>query len=237
MAFDDTRTHAPPAVLSVRIRRHDRGGHTILGGIALDVAPGETLALTGVSGIGKSTLMRLIAGLDRPTEGKVSAPDRIGMIFQEPTLLPWRSVADNMTLVAGADEPTVETALAEVGLSGHRRLFPGQLSLGQQRRLALARAFACRPDLLLMDEPFVSLDEETAAEMATLFCRLRDRSGVATILVTHAPAEAEALADRIVRLAGSPATVADIRAPGRAMPGRRHPADGVPAAERQEAGA
>ncbi len=237
MAFDDTRTRAARPVLSVRLRRHDRGGRAILGGISLDVAPGETLALTGVSGIGKSTLMRLIAGLDRPTAGAVAAPDRIGMVFQEPTLLPWRSVADNMTLVAGTDGAGVEAALREVGLSGHGRLFPGQLSLGQQRRLALARAFACRPDLLLMDEPFVSLDAETAAEMATLFCRLRDRSGVATILVTHAPAEAEALADRIVRLAGAPAVVADIRATGRAGPGPRRARDGIPVVGCHDAGA
>ena len=218
MAFDVPRPDAAP-ILSVRLARHMRGGRAILGRLALDLAPGETLALTGPSGIGKSTLLRLIAGLDRPTEGEVNAPSRIGMVFQEPTLLPWRSAADNLVLVAGIDRGAAARALAEVGLEGRGTLYPGQLSLGQQRRLALARAFACRPDLLLMDEPFVSLDPDLAAEMTGLFRRLRARSGVATILVTHAAEEAEALADRILRLGGSPATVVEERRPGRPEPG------------------
>jgi NitT/TauT family transport system ATP-binding protein len=216
MAFDDTRQDGLRPVLSVRLRHHDRGGRTILGAVALDVAPGETLALTGPSGIGKSTLLRLIAGLDRPSAGAISAPDRVGMVFQEPVLLPWRTALANLTLTTGIAPDAAEAALAQVGLAGRGGLYPGQLSLGQQRRLALARAFACRPDLLLMDEPFVSLDAEIAAEMTALFRRLRDRSGVATVLVTHAPAEAEELADRIVRLGGSPAGVEEIRPTARA---------------------
>lgn len=196
------------AILSVRLEGHKRGGRAILGPLALDLAPGETLALTGPSGVGKTTLLRLIAGLDRPGNGHVRAPARIGMVFQEPTLLPWRSARDNLTLTAGIDAETAAQALASVGLAGREGLYPGQLSLGQQRRLALARAFACAPELLLMDEPFVSLDADLAREMMALFRRLRAASGVASLLVTHAAEEAEALADRVVRLEGSPATLA-----------------------------
>ena len=129
------------------------------------------------------------------------------MVFQEPVLLPWRTAADNLWLTTGIGRSAAGQALAEVGLSGLGSRYPGELSLGQQRRLALARAFAVRPELLLMDEPFVSLDAAMAQEMMSLFAALRARYPVTTVLVTHAPEEAQALATRIVRLEGAPATI------------------------------
>lgn len=129
------------------------------------------------------------------------------MVFQEPTLLPWRTVRDNIGVTTGATAAQIDIALEDVGLAGRANDYPAQLSLGQQRRLSLARAFAIKPDLLLLDEPFVSLDPELVDEMMTLFARLRATHNVTTILVTHVAQEAEKLANRIVTLGGSPATI------------------------------
>ena len=195
------------AVLSVDLRGHSLGGRPVLGGIALQVRPGETVALTGPSGIGKSTLLRCIAGLAGRIDGRIDVPARVGVVFQEPLLLPWRSALANLTLTTGIDADAAAALLAEVGLSECAALYTGQMSLGQQRRLALARAVASAPDLMLLDEPFVSLDRPLAQEMMALFARLRDRRGLASVLVTHAEDEAAALADRIVTLGGSPAEI------------------------------
>jgi NitT/TauT family transport system ATP-binding protein len=192
------------SALEVNIRRKAFGAHVVLSDLAFTVDPGETLAVLGASGIGKTTLLRIVAGLDRDFEGTVRRPERIAMVFQEPTLLPWRSALKNLTLVTGVDEATAEAALADVGLEGRSGLFPRQLSLGQQRRLALARAFVARPELLLLDEPFVSLDPPLVAEMLALTERLIARARPATLFVTHSAAEAERLATRVLRI-GPPA--------------------------------
>lgn len=191
-----------PPVLAVALDGMSYGSRQVLGQISLTLGAGQTLALTGPSGIGKSTLVRIIAGLETKYDGQVMRPDQIGMVFQEPTLMPWRTVLDNLTLTAGVTEEGAEKALEEVGLGGRGGDFPRQLSLGQQRRLALARAFAGSPKLLLLDEPFVSLDPEMANEMMSLFEELRNRRDVATLIVTHAAEEATRLADRILRLDG-----------------------------------
>lgn len=175
-------------------------GRAVLGSVSLRVAPGETVVLTGPSGIGKSTLLRAAMGLLPVAGGRVDRPARMGVVFQEPTVLPWRSCLRNITLTTGADDATAQAALADVGLAGREAAFPGALSLGQQRRLALARAFASRPQILFLDEPFVSLDPALADDMMDLFARLRDRSGAATLLVTHSTAEAARLGTRILRL-------------------------------------
>ncbi|WP_286197084.1 ATP-binding cassette domain-containing protein [Tropicibacter sp. R15_0] len=194
-------------LLDLRIEHLQRASEVILGGVALRVTRGETVALTGPSGIGKTTILRVIAGLDEPTQGQCSVQGKIAMVFQEPTLLPWRSLTQNICLTAGVTPVEAEHWLADVGLAGRGDDYPGQLSLGQERRLALARAFAAKPDLLLMDEPFVSLDRELADEMMALFEKLRDAHQVTTLLVTHVAEEAERLATRVITLGGKPARI------------------------------
>ena len=183
------------------------GATPVLGPLALDVDRGETLALTGPSGIGKSTLLRIVAGV-YPARGSRRIAGRMAFVFQEPTLLRWRSAQRNIEIAAKVTAPRAQAALEEVGLAAYADRFPDQLSLGQQRRLALARAFACDPDLMLLDEPFVSLDAIAAEEMMTLFAALRARRDMASILVTHAEEEARRLATRTLRLSGSPARIA-----------------------------
>ncbi|WP_245943216.1 ABC transporter ATP-binding protein [Rhodovulum viride] len=184
------------------------GSAEVLGRIDLQIAAGETVALLGPSGIGKSTLLRIVAGLDADFEGRVERPGRIAMVFQEPTLLPWRTALQNLRLVhPGLSRADAQDMLARVGLTDKGRAYPGQLSLGQQRRLALARAFAGQPQALVLDEPFASLDPETAEAMLALTERLIAEARPATLLVTHARAEAERLASRIHVLDGQPAVL------------------------------
>lgn len=172
----------------------------------------ETLALVGLSGVGKTSLLRIIAGVEDRYEGRCDVSGRVAMVFQELTLLPWRNLRENLCVTTGITKDQAQIALAEVGLAGREKEYPNQLSLGQQRRLSLARAFAVKPALLLMDEPFVSLDPDLADEMMTLFTELRTKHRLATIIVTHVEAEALRLADRIVTLGGTPAQItADLR--------------------------
>jgi sulfonate transport system ATP-binding protein len=179
----------------------------VLGALNLAVERGQRVAILGPSGIGKSTLLRILAGLDRDFHGQLQGGEKLALVFQEPVLLPWRRAVANITLPTGCDQAQARALLADVGLAGHEDKFPRQLSLGQQRRLSLARAFAARPDILLMDEPFASLDPDTAGRMLDLTARLLDRSGAGLILVTHDAAEAARLGAAPIRLAGNPAAV------------------------------
>ncbi len=133
----------------------------VLRDFSMTIEAGKVYALVGPSGCGKTTLLRMIIGLDRDFDGAVKLPPepRIGMVFQEPRLLPWRSVFQNLRLAAPqtSDEDIIRIA-TDLGLSEHLTHYPGELSLGLARRVALARAFAVKPDLLVLDEPFVSLD-------------------------------------------------------------------------------
>ena len=204
-----------PARLEVQIVRksvRSASGQSIdvLRDLAFALSAGQTGALIGPSGCGKSTLMRIIAGLDDAYDGAIDrrglAP--IGMAFQEPRLLPWRSVEDNIRLAApqaGASE--IAALFAALGLSEHAQHFPGELSLGLARRAALARAFAVRPALLLLDEPFVSLDAPLARQLRGDLCRLVESREMITLLVTHDVDEAIGLADRIFVLSARPARV------------------------------
>jgi len=184
------------------------GRRHVLGEISLDLKNGDVAALAGPSGCGKTTLLRIVVGLDRDFEGSVRLPayGRLGVVFQEPRLLPWRTVEDNVKLAAPqADDVALDALFATLGIAEHRRHYPGELSLGLARRVALARAFAVKPDLLVLDEPFVSLDTALAARMRAELVELVSRQPVTTLLVTHSIEEAIEIADRVVLLSASPA--------------------------------
>lgn len=183
-----------------------RPSKPVLRDLVLDVEPRSFLVVTGPSGCGKSTLLNILSGLDREFTGSVafgSSEPRLGFIFQSPRLLPWRTVEDNITLVLPDRDPrraAVPELLARVGLSGAETAYPERLSLGMQRRVAIARAFVLEPEVLLMDEPFVSLDDPTAEALRALVIELWKRTPATVVFVTHDRAEAIRLATRIVRL-------------------------------------
>lgn len=182
----------------------------VLGELSIVLGTGEVAAVVGPSGCGKTTLLRIIAGLDRDFEGSVELPtnSKLGVVFQEPRLLPWRTVDENVRLAAPQSSDAALTGLyATLGLAEHLRYYPGELSLGLARRVALARAFAVEPDLLALDEPFVSLDAALAARLRAELIELVSRRPVTTLLVTHDLDAAVLLADRVILLSPSPARV------------------------------
>jgi NitT/TauT family transport system ATP-binding protein len=179
--------------------------------LTLDV-PGESMTvLMGPSGCGKTTLLRIIAGLDENFTGSWTVPQnaRIGVVFQEPRLLPWRTVRQNIELVADKDfmQDDLERLAARVGIADMLDRYPQELSLGLARRVAIVRAFATKPDLLLLDEPFVSLDERSADRLRHLLLEVWSAHPTTAILVTHNPREAIMLADQLVLLAPRPTKV------------------------------
>ena len=184
----------------------------VLGAFCFALRAGETAAFVGPSGCGKTTLLRIVAGIDRDFSGTVERPaGRLGMVFQEPRLLPWRSVEANVRLAAPeAGDDALDALFEALGLSAHRTMFPGELSLGLARRVAIARAFATDPALLLLDEPFVSLDDALARRLRGELARLVKQRGVTTLLVTHDIDEAVELADRIFLLSPRPARILDV---------------------------
>ena len=186
------------------------GTHEVLGPIEFSLGSGEMGVLIGPSGCGKSTMLRIILGLDPDFQGAVARPAkaRIGMVFQEPRLLPWRSVEENIRLAA----PDVTDAkLADLfrilELEAHRSHYPGELSLGLARRVALARAFAVDPDLLVLDEPLASLDDALAGRLRDEIGTLVARRPVMTLLVTHSLDDAIRLGDRLFFLSPRPARI------------------------------
>jgi sulfonate transport system ATP-binding protein len=190
---------------AARVRGMSRafGGRVVLDGVDLDIAPGEFVAMLGVSGTGKSTLLRALAGLDREVTGELSVPGPVAVAFQEPRLLPWRRVLANVALGlrvpdAGAVAGRV---LEEVGLTERADAWPLTLSGGEAQRAALARALVREPSLLLLDEPFSALDALTRIAMHRLVLRLWERHRPAVLLVTHDVDEALILADRVLVLA------------------------------------
>jgi ABC-type nitrate/sulfonate/bicarbonate transport system ATPase subunit len=184
----------------------------VLKDIELSVAAGSFVAITGPSGCGKTTLLNVVAGLDRSYEGSVvfAGRPRLAYVFQTPRLLPWRTVSENVALALPPRDPRiarVRELLERVGLGEAARIHPERLSLGMQRRVALARAFILDPDILLMDEPFVSLDEQTAQQLRALLRKLCSGRVVTVLFVTHNTMEAVALATRVVRLSAAPASI------------------------------
>ena len=199
--------------LTVRLQGKSFGPNAVLGAIDLDLPAGQIATLLGPSGCGKSTLLSMIAGLDEDFSGSIQvAGGKVAMVFQAPRLLPWRTLAQNIALMPGAGGPDRARALLDrVGLASAADQFPQKVSLGMQRRAALARALAVCPDLILMDEPLVSLDAETAADMRTLIAQTLDEAGATALIATHDRREALHLADRIIELGGSPTRVQNDR--------------------------
>lgn len=203
------------------------GKNIALAGVSFDVQPGEIAAIVGPSGAGKTTVLRIVAGLLTATQGSalvngspVSGPPAgVAMVFQDysRSLLPWLSVLGNITLPMRANGIAREEArerahhaLASVGLAGRERIHPRQLSGGMQQRVAIARALAFQPALLLMDEPFASVDAQTRMDLEDLVLPLRDEYGVTILFVTHDIDEAVYLSDRVIALTPPPSVVGDV---------------------------
>jgi NitT/TauT family transport system ATP-binding protein len=207
---------------------HSYAGHTALQDVNLEVAEGELLSIVGPSGCGKSTLLRCIAGLIRPAQGRIvldgteitDVPDNLAVVFQDysRSLLPWLSVRDNVALpLRRRGKPkaerrsAAEQALATVGLSGAADKYPWQLSGGMQQRVSIARALAYKPALLIMDEPFGSVDAQTREDLEDLVLQVREE-GMTILLVTHDIDESVYVGDRVAVLSRGPGTViADLR--------------------------
>lgn len=202
------------------------GQTTVFQDVSLSVAEGELVAVVGASGCGKTTFIKCIAGLTPLTGGsaeifgeRVNGPSsRLGMVFQDygRSLLPWLKVSSNVELPLldkGIDRETrqsrVDEALHYVGLEEHRDKRPWQLSGGMQQRVAIARALAYQPSLLLMDEPFGSLDAQTRSELQDITLQLKQTLGVTTVFITHDIDEAIYLSDRVLVLEGRPSTITD----------------------------
>jgi NitT/TauT family transport system ATP-binding protein len=184
--------------------------------LSFEVRQGEFACLFGPSGCGKTTTLRILLGLDTDFSGSFDLPQggtgRIAAVFQEPTLLPWRTVEQNVRLALpkGRRDADLDWLFNVLGLDEMRALYPSELSLGLARRAALARAFAVEPAILFLDEPFVSLDEETAEKLRDLLMNVWSARPTTALMVTHNLTEALRLSDRIIVLSPRPAHVLGI---------------------------
>lgn len=199
-------------------------GMTAIADVSLTIKPGAFVALVGTSGVGKSTLLRVLAGLLEPTTGRLSLngwPDGrlrepTGIVFQKDNLMPWRTVVDNIRLpleLEGVPRDKAETDVQEmvelVGLSGFENSYPAQLSGGMAQRVALGRALVHKPKLLLLDEPFGGLDALTRERMGQELLRIWKAMPVTVFMVTHSIPEAVLLADQVVVMTGPPGTLTE----------------------------
>lgn len=182
-----------------------------VGALQFSLPADSFTCIVGPSGCGKTTTLRMILGLDTQYEGRITLPQRdlVAAVFQEPRLLPWRTVEQNIRLVLPASRrgESLDDLFAAFGLGELRDFFPGQLSLGLARRAALARAFVLEPQLLILDEPFVSLDESTAQRLRQLLMDLWQSRPTTALMVTHNVREAATLADQILVFSDRPTHV------------------------------
>ena len=193
--------------LQLRAINKSFGERQVLHQLDLDVANGECVALLGASGCGKSTLLRLLAGLDKPDDGQLEVDGEaagtgnhsVRMMYQEPRLLPWKTVIENVE-IGKVESGRAKFALHEVELDSKSQDWPASLSGGQKQRVALARALAHRPELLLLDEPLGALDALTRSTMHRLIENLWQEHGFTLVMVTHDVSEAVMLADRVIVL-------------------------------------
>ncbi|TDF86178.1 ABC transporter ATP-binding protein [Pseudomonas sp. H9] len=201
----------------------EQGWHSVLEDFDLQLAPGEVITLLGPSGVGKSSLLRVLAGLQQARSGSVSLRGeplqgphpRLAVAFQDPSLLPWLSLESNVAfgldfarqpkLAASERRVRIDHAIEAVGLQHAREQYPAQLSGGMAQRTALARCLARQPQVLLLDEPFGALDEVTRADMQQLLLQLIAQHNTAAILITHDIDEALLLSDRVLLLGNHPA--------------------------------
>ncbi|GAA2463789.1 MULTISPECIES: ABC transporter ATP-binding protein [Agromyces] len=220
-----------PVRLSVRglAKSYDtkRGSVPVIADLTFDVRVGEIACIVGPSGIGKTTLLKCLTGLQSISSGQAlidgrpidGPPEEMALVFQEYTrsLMPWLTVEKNvrlplkhLRLPAAEREERIRGALAAVGLAGAESKYPWQLSGGMQQRVAIARAIAYRPEVLVMDEPFASVDAQTRFELEDLCLRIREQFGMTIVVVTHDIDEAVYLSDRVIVLGERPARVTEI---------------------------
>lgn len=218
--------------------RYPDASDWVIEDLSLSIDPNEFVAIVGGSGVGKSTILRIVAGLIAPQKGTVAIAEdrrsgtrRRALVFQDGRLMPWRTVSGNvrlglegLKLAAGEVESRIDEVLSLTGLSELADRWPYQLSGGQAQRVGIARALAVKPSILLMDEPFSAVDALTRQHLQTELARIWDRSGAAVAFVTHDIEEAVYLSDRVVVLGGSPArVVAEAKVPLTRPRGRKSP--------------
>ena len=226
-APDGVASRGAPGITASNLRKSFPSAEgpdlTVLGDVSINVAPGEFVAVIGPSGCGKTTLLKVLGGLVVADHGTVliggadprAARDRktIGYVFQDPALLPWRTVLENIRLPIELNPGSrscadrAEDVMGSVGLGDFGRYYPHQLSGGMRQRVALARAFAFDPSVLLMDEPFGSLDEITRESMHYELLELWEETYKTVVFITHSVAEAALLADRVVVMGSSPGRI------------------------------
>jgi NitT/TauT family transport system ATP-binding protein len=249
MTEDAVTTTTRTALLEVERVSHvygqGEGAHRAISDLSFSIGRGELASIVGPSGAGKTTLLRILGGLLSPTEGAVriegtevqGVPKGMAMVFQDygRSLLPWLTVERNVAFPlqgvvadAGERDTRVRESLEAVGLTVAAKRHPWQLSGGMQQRVAIARALASRPRLLLMDEPFASLDAQTRAELEDLVLAIRERFGITVLVVTHDIDESVYLADRVLVLSRPPAHLlgdipVDLPGPRDQISSREHP--------------